>query len=231
MSAVVPDKETINLLRLSKDQVKSIYPALIDKETKKVLDGKHRKYADPAWPEKIVDCGNDDLKRELVTIHANIRRPVSEEEKKMRFNRVAQILVNRGVELGQIVAEMAKLLPYKERTIYKYVSKEFKLPTGPKTKMAEIARRAISEDDREEMGFDLTLEDKPKLTVKMVKKQQEEIRQKLKPVVEKFRQIKKDAENEAKAMQISGEMPSQYPFAECLCPKCTKKNLCPKVVV
>jgi len=106
VSAVAPDTRTVEDLRASHKQLMMLglsredsflQTVIIDISDGKILVGKHRKYAISDWTEKKIDTKNDPLLKELVILHGNIQRIVSEEETKMRLLRVAKILEERGV--------------------------------------------------------------------------------------------------------------------------------------
>ena len=130
----VYDKEQVEKLRKAKE-IGYLQPCIVDADTNAVLVGRHRKFADPKWPEVKVHV-KDDLQREMIILCGNLHRIVSSEETRMRLTRIANILMNRGVPPRKVCAEMAKLpgMPYSQRWIEKMLPKQFKAKTAPKKK-------------------------------------------------------------------------------------------------
>lgn len=121
----VYDKETVETLKKSKE-IGCLQRVIIEKGTRRVLVGRHRKFADPDWPEKQIKV-KDDLHRELIILNGNVQRVVSQEETKMRLTRIARILEDKGTPPEKVCVEMAKLpIPYTPQHIRRLLPNKYK---------------------------------------------------------------------------------------------------------
>jgi len=126
------DKEQVELLKKSAEQIGYLQPVLVSSRTGKVLVGRTRKFSDPNWPERIVDV-KDDLTEELVILHGNVQRVVSAEETKARFVRIAKILEANDVVKDKICTEMCKFVPYHENYVRRLLPAEYKMTSEART--------------------------------------------------------------------------------------------------
>lgn len=102
----------VNMLRRSKESQGYIYPTLVDKATLEVIDGKHRKEADPNWPELQVEFKTP-KDRLLYRIHANMaRREVSRKERGAQLAELALMLEDEGVPKDRIAQEVVKRISF-----------------------------------------------------------------------------------------------------------------------
>jgi len=112
-------------LKKSKDIVGHIYPVVVKKGTLEIVDGKHRKQVDPAWPEKEVEF--PDKKSEILfRMHANYRRKISRKERRAEMLLLASILEEEGMPREKIASELAKITPFSLRYIEKLLPKKYK---------------------------------------------------------------------------------------------------------
>lgn len=111
MAGIKEEGNFEDALKMSKGVVGYIYPVVIDKKTLEIVDGKHRKAADPGWPEIQIEFESK-KDRLLYRIHANlIRRTVSRKERATQLRELALYLVEEGVPTEQIAQEIVKLVP------------------------------------------------------------------------------------------------------------------------
>lgn len=115
-------EEVIEGLRKSKNLLGPITPVLTGKDTMEIIDGRHRKRADPSWPEKQVEVPKDfpfpkDFYFLLLRVHANYRRPVSAKETQTALLRLASKLESHGFETEKIASKLAEITPYSLRTV------------------------------------------------------------------------------------------------------------------
>ena len=141
--AVVFDKEHIEALKKTKELVGFLYPALREKGSNLILSGRHRKSADPNWPELEIEV-KDPMQRELIILFSNVQRPVSEEELKFRLNRVAGAMANlMQIPDETVCDQLCKVLspkPYSERRIQQVLDERWKQKTCPKkTEMISVS--------------------------------------------------------------------------------------------
>jgi len=100
-----------DILKKSREIVGPIYPVVVDKRTLEIVDGKHRKKADPEWPEIKVEFKSEKEKL-LYRIHANLmRRKVSRKERAAQLLELALYLEEEGVPKEKIAQEIVKLVP------------------------------------------------------------------------------------------------------------------------
>ena len=156
MSLEVPDREHVELLRKSMDQVGCLTPIIVNQDNPKdIVSGKHRALAEPNCPQQLKKVESE-LHRELIIVHGNVQRQVPEDVTKYRLIRVARLLsTTGGMVNGKMVepvankqdvcAAMEKIIPFNPSYIrrllpddYKHVEKRNKpksetpiLSTGP----------------------------------------------------------------------------------------------------
>jgi hypothetical protein len=70
------DKRRAMAIRESVPVVGQLYPVLVDKKTGHILDGKHRREADPNWRLSYIDIDSDEM-RLAVALWANSGQPLS----------------------------------------------------------------------------------------------------------------------------------------------------------
>jgi hypothetical protein len=148
----VCDKEIIEMLKKSKEVVGYLQNVIVEEGTNKVLVGRHRKMADPQWPETTRKVKND-LERELIILHGNVQRGVSEEEAKIRLQRIAEILRSRGIPQNEICSYLVEhgLTPWSERHVERRLPKEYKKSTVPKPKSRPVST-SVMEPETKEIG-------------------------------------------------------------------------------
>lgn len=118
------DQETVDRLRKSKEVVGPLRPCIIDQHGN-VLSGKHRKEADPNWPE-VVKQIDDEVDGLLVKIHDKVQRRVPMEETEKDLLELAELLEKRGVDPQKICAEVVKLVPYDDSYVRLLLPARFK---------------------------------------------------------------------------------------------------------
>jgi len=127
-------EEFLEGLKKSKRTVGHIYPVIISKKTLGIVDGKHRKQADPTWPEKQIEF--PDKKSEvLFRMHANYRRKVSRKERQTEMLMLASYFEDEGVPREQMVSKLAEKTPFSERYIRSLLPSKYK--------MMEKARKTV----------------------------------------------------------------------------------------
>jgi len=113
-------------LKKSKEVVGPLYPVLLDADGN-VIDGLHRREADPNWPGMKLDWVKDEKTKNLVRTHANLqRRYIPEVERKKSFTELAQHLKREGVKRGTIVTKLAEISGFTDRYVRKLLPKEFR---------------------------------------------------------------------------------------------------------
>jgi len=139
MSELEREEEVVEALKRSKERVNYVYPVIIDSATGEIVDGRHRKRADPTWPEKKVEF-KDEIEKILFRIHANIaRRKVSRRERAFEFARLASALERSGVPTEQICQKIVELVPwFDESYIMRLLPSKYK-----QKKKREAAVRAV----------------------------------------------------------------------------------------
>jgi len=101
----------VNMLKRSKEIVGYQQPVVIDKSTGQVVDGRHRKEADPRWPEVVKEFTPKE--RVLYRIHANMaRRDVGRKERGAELAELALILEDEGVPRDQIARGVVNLVDF-----------------------------------------------------------------------------------------------------------------------
>lgn len=215
MSAELPDKEHVELLKKSAQTVGFLTDVIVDeKKPEDILSGRHRIIAIPEWtrrPAKV--CSH--LHRELIILHANIQRQVPEQVTAHRLLRIARILsTTGGIVNNKVIEPVAKedvcarltnpkdpLVPFSDRWVEKCLPDEFK--------HVEMKRT------RTEIAEPLRQIDEAKLTDRD------------RALLEPFHKVEKDVGMVIKeGLTASKDLTTIYPFAECLCNQCPKKSDC-----
>ena len=111
MAEIEKEANFEDILKASEEVVGPIYPVVVDKRTLEIVDGKHRKKADPDWPEVKIEFKSEKEKL-LYRIHANLmRRKVSRKERASQLLELALHLEEEGVPREKIAQEIVKLVP------------------------------------------------------------------------------------------------------------------------
>ncbi len=91
-----PDREHVDSLRKSARTIGFLTDVVVNKQNRNdVLSGRHRKSADPDWPEREQEVKSD-LHRELIILHGNVQRSIPDKVTKNRLLRIARILATTG---------------------------------------------------------------------------------------------------------------------------------------
>lgn len=118
------DQETVERLKKSTEIVGYLGEVVKDQDGA-ILSGRHRKAADPEWPEKQVNV-TDPLQRELLILHYNVQRTVPREETQRRLLRIAKLVESTGVAKNEVCSEVAKLVPYSHQYVTQLLPDDYK---------------------------------------------------------------------------------------------------------
>jgi len=122
------DQEVVNGLRKSFKVLRAVYPIVKSKRTGEIIDGFHRYEASPITYDKYcVQLDMDEKQEVLYRIHLNFRRNVSKEERKQQLTKLAEILEKEGVKREEMVSEIAKITPFKERWVRELLPDKYKM--------------------------------------------------------------------------------------------------------
>ena len=217
---VKPDVELVDRISRSREQLiklgltpeeACLQDAIIDTSSENglVLVGRHRKNSYKDWPEKKIDTKSNPLLRELIIIHGNVQRVISQEETKARLRRVAWLLENNGMKKEDVCHAMADIVPYSERHIERCLPPEYKRKyTKSEPKSEEALEMSEEKTDVDAL---------PAVNAESITGNREQ-------------SAAKATDAFSKAFSEDPEMP-KYPFPECKCPGCPKEAVCPKVMV
>jgi len=136
-------------LAKSKRSVGPLYPVLLDARGR-VIDGLHRREADPNWPSVTLEHIKTERERLVARIVANIcRRDISLEERKTQIQELAKLLAQEGVERGRMVSKIAELTGLTDRYIRMLLPEEFKREyTVSVSESTPIKSEIISESEK-----------------------------------------------------------------------------------
>lgn len=113
-------------LKFSSKTIGQLYPVLVDYHGK-IIDGEHRLKANENWKKVKVDHIITEKDRLLAKIISNnVRRNVSTKEKNELLGMLGEILLEQGVERGQIAYKIAKESGMSYRWVIKYLPDKFK---------------------------------------------------------------------------------------------------------
>ena len=121
-----------------------LYPVLRSPDGE-IVDGYHRKQADPSWPETVVDFVKTDYEKALVRLWANYRRKVPAKEVQQLLTTMAKQLRKMGYPPGEIVKKLAEVTPYSVRWIQQLLPPEYKRAY---VKMEEKLKKLIKEEEK-----------------------------------------------------------------------------------
>lgn len=114
-------------LKKSTENIGYLYPVILDVNGN-IVDGNHRKEADPNWRTEInenLDTPEKVLKAKLIA--NKFRRKVSSDEVREWINDLAEIaMVEHGVQPGSISGWVAEQTGYAERTVLNYLDQKYK---------------------------------------------------------------------------------------------------------
>jgi len=122
------EEDVIEVIKKSTNAIGYGYPCVVDEDTGEVVDGYHRKRADPNWPE-IKRKFKDEIERLIFRIVVNTaRRSVSKKERKAEMIKLASLLEKRGVPKEQICQKICELLKnsFSERYIRSLLPSKYK---------------------------------------------------------------------------------------------------------
>lgn len=123
-------------LKKSENKIGQLYPVLVTKDGK-IIDGFHRKDADPNWKTLVLPEIDDEEKLLAARLIANFhRRHVEQWEKEEWINGLARIYQKEGLKVSvrvgsaqprnQIIDKIGEVTGLDETTIRDYISSEFK---------------------------------------------------------------------------------------------------------
>jgi len=137
------DEKIVKAIRETARMVGRLYPVLVTPDGE-VIDGYHRKAADPEWPERTVDAVTEEG-RALVWIAAHTRRgwrdPAFREEFRRRMEALGRWAADHyGLDpkRGEVVKFLVSLTGYSDRYIQSFLPEDLKAPTRPKPKRVEM---------------------------------------------------------------------------------------------
>jgi len=141
MSQEHDHKEFIERLRKSRDIVGYIDPVVVDKNTFEIVVGRHRKEADPNWPEVKKEFKSR-KERLLYQIHSDThRRTVSKKERQTQLLELALHLEDEGVLKEKMASKLAELTGLGLRYVESLLPKKYKeTKFASKPKEPELAR-------------------------------------------------------------------------------------------
>jgi len=119
-------------LRKSEKDVKQLYPVLLDKKGR-VIDGLHRLNVDANWRTETLEHIDDEEKFLKARIISNIhRRVVPATEIRAWVNDLAEIALQKGIQVGKISGWIADETGYASDTVRNYLDEKYKIETSPK---------------------------------------------------------------------------------------------------
>lgn len=141
------DQETVEKLKKSKEIVGYLGDVIKDQQGN-ILSGRHRKLADPKWPEKEVTV-TDPLQRELMVLHFNVQRIVPKEETQRRLVKIAQLVESTGVPINQVCGEVCRLVPYTEQYVRELLPEKYKMVSKRRDFAKLVSQTRESKDIRQ----------------------------------------------------------------------------------
>jgi len=142
------EEEVVEAIKKSREAIGPIYPVVIDEETGEIVDGYHRKKADPSWPETKRKFKNEIEKLVFRIVANSVRRTVSKKERKAEMIRLARLLERQGVPKEQICQKICELLKeaLSERYIRQLLPAKYKEPRKVKAAKTKTVWRVGAEE-------------------------------------------------------------------------------------
>ncbi len=113
-------------LKSSAEKVGCLYPILLDSNGE-IIDGEHRFQVNRNWRKvKLTHVKTEKDKLIVKIVANNVRRRVSSTEKNRVLNQLGQVLLNEGIEPGDIASVIAERTGMSYRWVTKYLSSEYK---------------------------------------------------------------------------------------------------------
>jgi hypothetical protein len=139
--------ELIEGLKKSEQTVGQLIPVFVTKYGE-IIDGKHRKQANPKWREEVlnhIETREDYLKARIAF---NYRRPVKRDEIKTYIIELAEIQLSKGIPKGELAKKLAEITPYSEKTILNLLPPKYKVQE--KREAGRVSARVRAERREEE---------------------------------------------------------------------------------
>lgn len=178
-------------LKKSENKIGQLYPILVTKDGK-IIDGFHRKDADPNWKSLVVPEIDTEEKLLLARLIANFhRRHVEEWEKKEWINGLAKIYVNQGFKVqpeqigsakptNEIIVKLMEATGLSKKPISALLADEFKQERFGggimTTSASEKVEKLLGEKGAEKYKKDVVAESKltPQEKAALTRKRQQE---------------------------------------------------------
>jgi hypothetical protein len=119
-------RDLIEDLKSSIDKIGRLYPILEDFYGN-VIDGQHRLEADEKWPKMRLNSVRTEKDRILARLISNVcRRTVQAKEKRIMLSELGEILLEEGMQPGEISKAIVELTGMSYRWVMKYLPEKFK---------------------------------------------------------------------------------------------------------
>ncbi len=131
-------EELLKRIRLLREKVGEIYPVIETPD--KVLDGHHRLEACPDWKLRKLVTPKDEYEEALIWFAAHERRQIPRKEMQAKLIAMAEHLLKKGTEKGQITKKIAEDTGYNPNYIASLLPQKYKIKTKAEAgkKAAEV---------------------------------------------------------------------------------------------
>lgn len=211
-------------LKKSENKIGQLYPILVAKDGK-IIDGFHRKDADPNWKTLVVPEIDTEEKLLLARLIANFhRRQVTKQEKEEWINGLAKIYKAQGLRVfvtdndgksNEIKQKLVEVTGLNQSTVHEYLANEFKqelkgggLTTIPASdKVERVLGKKGAEKYRKQVLAEANLSPQERAALTKKRQQEKEERERKREENKRIRdekrkeheeQIRKQAEESAK---------------------------------
>jgi len=129
-------------LKSSSKRIGQLYPILVDYYGN-IIDGKHRFSADKKWKRIRLENIKTEKDRLIARIIGNnLRRTVPSNEKRKLLDRLGEIYLSQGIELGKIAYKIAEETGMSYQWVTKYLPDRFKDHLQSEKAKSALRRRA-----------------------------------------------------------------------------------------
>jgi len=139
--------EIVEGLKKSEQEVGQLLPVFVTEEGE-IIDGFHRKQANPQWRKEVVEAVKTREDYLKARIAFNFRRVVKGDEIKAMIIELADIQLGKGIPKGELAKRLAEITPYTEKYILKLLPARYKVEV--KREAGRVSARVMVERREEE---------------------------------------------------------------------------------
>ena len=126
MAEIKKREDFVALLKRSKDVVGYLQPVVVDADTYEIVDGRHRKEADPGWPEERRKFKGSKEKLLYKIVSNNMRRTVSKKERQSQLLELALHFEDESAPREKMASKISEETGFSLRYVERLLPKKYK---------------------------------------------------------------------------------------------------------